>query len=109
MKKHKQNGKKPGKGVTRRGFLSGYETDTGCNQTATCNNGNVMSQTITPPGSWSATQAYGYDAVNRLSSATESGTYGWSENFGYNAYGNQWVSGYSGFPSLSPLTPTAST
>ena len=30
------------------------DAGTGCKQrTATCNNGNVMSQTIMPPGGWS--------------------------------------------------------
>jgi len=67
-----------------------------------------MSQTITPPGSWSASQTYSYDGVNRLASASEAGDYGWSENFGYDSHGNQWVDTYSGFPSLSPLTPRSS-
>ena len=67
----------------------GYTKTSGCNGgLSTCNNGNVMSQTITPPGSWSASQTYGYDALNRLASASEAGDYGWSENFGYDARGN---------------------
>ena len=87
----------------------GYTKTSGCNGgLSACNNGNVMSQTITPPGSWSASQSYGYDGVNRLTSASEAGDYGWSENFGYDARGNQWVDTFSGFPSLSPLTPRSS-
>ena len=45
-----------------------------------------------------------YDGVNRLSTAMETG--GWSRSFGYDSYGNRWVSGASGLP-LSGLTPTS--
>ena len=46
-----------------------------------------------------------YDGVNRLTSASESG--GWSRSFGYDAYGNRWVSAASGI-SATTLTPTSS-
>ena len=73
----------------------------------TQNNGNVMSQTITRPvGSW--TQMYGYDLVNRLTSASESGTGSWSENFGFDAVGNRWVSSYSGLTTITSETPQSS-
>jgi RHS repeat-associated protein len=80
----------------------------GCNGTATCNNGNVMGQTITPPGSWSASQSYTYDAENRLSTAVEAGTDGWSENFGYDRWGNQWVTNPCPLNiNPCPVTPTS--
>jgi RHS repeat-associated protein len=50
------------------------------------------------------TQSYGYDALNRLTSASEGAN--WSRNYAYDRFGNGWVSGYSGItPSL--LTPVA--
>jgi RHS repeat-associated protein len=62
------------------------------------NNGNVLSQTITVPTIGSATgfvttQAYTYDALNRLASVAEK-QYGqetpdWQQQFGYDPYGNR--------------------
>ena len=56
------------------------------------NNGNVRSQTIAVAGK-SYVQSYSYDGVNRLSTATESDTGNgtWSQAFGYDQYGNRWV------------------
>jgi hypothetical protein len=48
-------------------------------------NGNVASQTITA-GSWSASQSYGYDGVNRLASGAEGSA--WSQQYGHDQYGN---------------------
>jgi RHS repeat-associated protein len=41
--------------------------------------------------------------VNRLTSAGESGT--WSEGFGYDTYGNRWVTNPVGLPGLTNETP----
>jgi RHS repeat-associated protein len=75
----------------------------------TTNNGNLMSQMITiqVPGQNSLTysQSYSYDQVNRLLSATETslGSQTWQQNYGYDVYGNRWVS--SGYLPNSALTP----
>ena len=50
------------------------------------------------------TQAFGYDTLNRLTWGTDSGS--WSRNFGYDQWGNMWVSGNSGVP-LAGNTPTS--
>jgi RHS repeat-associated protein len=76
---------------------------------ATGNNGNVQSQTIAatlPTGSFSATQRYGYDHLNRLTQATETGAAGtnWSQGYSYVGNGNRWVSSNTGNPALT-LTP----
>jgi RHS repeat-associated protein len=67
----------------------------------TNNNGNVVSQTITVPGA-SGTQSYSYDNLNRLDGASEAGA--WSRTFGYDAYGNMWVSANNGVP-MNGSTP----
>ncbi len=46
----------------------------------------------------------GYDGLNRLTAAGETGI--WSEGYGYDGFGNRWVSGVTGI-GLSPLTPVA--
>ncbi len=46
-------------------------------------------------------QSYGYDKVNRLTAANDSG---YARSFGYDAYGNVWVTGNSGVP--APPTST---
>lgn len=68
----------------------------------TSNNGNLLSQTITI-GATVMSQSYGYDTLNRLQSATESGA--WSQSYAYDRYGNRAVTSSSGYP-LNPLTPT---
>jgi RHS repeat-associated protein len=71
----------------------------------TANNGNVQSQTITRGGSvWA--QTYGYDGVNRLTSASEAGTGTWSEGYGYDAFGNRWLASRLGLPGVTAETPT---
>jgi RHS repeat-associated protein len=67
-------------------------------------NGNMQSQTISVPGASAATQSFTYDGVNRLSTANEGSE--WSRSFGYDAYGNMWVSAASGVPAAS-FTPQA--
>jgi RHS repeat-associated protein len=61
----------------------------------TANNGNVTSQTITTP-SLTVNQCYGYDSLNRLSSAEErsagtvcGGTQQWKQAFTYDRFGNR--------------------
>lgn len=75
------------------------------------NNGNPQSQTIVAPttsgGTTTISQAYLYDALNRLSTATELGG-AWSQSYGYDRYGNRWVSGYV-VPGNGSLTPQFST
>jgi RHS repeat-associated protein len=53
------------------------------------NNGNVRSQTITVPTISAIAQAYTYDELNRLKVAQEAGASGWTENFGYDRFGNR--------------------
>jgi RHS repeat-associated protein len=49
------------------------------------------------------TDAFSYDAVNRVIAATDSG--GWSRSFGYDQYGNMWTPASSGVP-VNGTTPT---
>ncbi len=83
---------------------------------STTNNGNLMgltenvyplgASTGTPANSFPAT--YTYDDVNRLSTATESASGGWYEDFNYDQFGNMWVSSSSSNLSISGTTPTTS-
>jgi RHS repeat-associated protein len=57
-------------------------------------------------GAVSTTQSFGYDRVNRLTAASEGGT--WTRNYAYDEWGNGWVSLNSTL-SLDPTTPTAAT
>ena len=73
---------------------------------ATANNGNVLSHTITVPtigavAGFTATQAYTYDALNRLATAQENSGASWTQNFSYDRYGNRSFAG--GTSSPSPL------
>ena len=71
----------------------------------TNNNGNVLTQTITPPGITALTQTYTYDPLNRIATAGESnGATTWSRTYGYDPYGNRAVTGWSGI-SLPVVTP----
>src|SRR5262249_14024094 len=58
------------------------------------NNGNVQTQTITRP-SVSSSQAYTYDEANRLKSATQTGTTPWSQTYGYDPFGNRYLSAFT--------------
>jgi RHS repeat-associated protein len=73
------------------------------------NNGNVLSQTITVAGSPNVvmSQIYGYDSLNRLQTASENIGSSWSQTYGYDRYGNRWVSASVGY-TLSSLTPQSS-
>jgi YD repeat-containing protein len=74
----------------------------------TANNGNLLSAAYVnlgtgTPSSLSFTQNYDYDKLNRLTSAGDSG---WSRSFGYDAFGNMWVTANSGV-TLQGNTPTS--
>jgi RHS repeat-associated protein len=72
-------------------------------------NGNLLSASTTRnvnSTSYTYSQAYTYDAYNRLTSATE--TNGWTQTYNYDAYGNRAVTAASYIPNMS-LTPTALT
>ena len=58
------------------------------------NNGNVITQTIEPGAATPITQSFGYDGLNRLETFSESGSV--SETYGYDQWGNRWVSATSG-------------
>ncbi|HMM81521.1 MAG TPA: RHS repeat-associated core domain-containing protein [Pyrinomonadaceae bacterium] len=62
------------------------------NGTATINNGNVMSQTITVPGmTYPLIQNYTYDSLNRLESAVETSNSmeTWKQTYTFDRYGNR--------------------
>ncbi len=65
----------------------------------------VNNGTINPP-TLTFTQTFTYDAVNRLTSANDSG--GWNRGFSYDAYGNMWLTpgASSGIPPAGN-TPTS--
>ena len=69
------------------------------------NNGNVRTQTIEPGVAAPITQSFGYDALNRLETFSESGSV--SETYGYDQWGNRWVSATSGLQTQAK-TPVAS-
>ena len=85
------------------------------NYHATQNNGNLVSHSIAQPGrNWK--QSYAYDGVNRLKCAAEAlntapsdpctqGT--WRQTFGYDAYGNRWVSSTIGLSGVDFHEPIA--
>ena len=73
------------------------------------NNGNILEQDVTTPGVSGLKQTFGYDALNRLTAATEQnsgGTVTWNQSYGYDTHGNRWMSANSGV-SLSPFTAVA--
>jgi len=55
----------------------------------TKNNGNVQSQTITLPNTTAIVQTYTYDDLNRVKSAQEQGSTGWTQDFSYDRFGNR--------------------
>lgn len=74
----------------------------------TNNNENVLTQIITI-GATVMTQTYAYDSLNRLSSATETGSASWSQIYDYDRYGNRGVrnTSYMPQPSLTPQSAFA--
>jgi RHS repeat-associated protein len=70
------------------------------------NNGSLRRQTI-GRGSSSWTQTYGYDLLDRLTTANEAGPgTAWSETYGYDSYGNRWVANTTA-TALTAETPIA--
>jgi RHS repeat-associated protein len=65
----------------------------------TNNNGNVQSIAYAG-GGLSNTQSFGYDALNRLTTSSESGS-SWSQTNGYDRYGNRWIDLGGGSQSLT--------
>ena len=101
----------------------GTLTATGMNPTAgllllnysygtTANNGNVVSQQIQVGTSLDLTQTYTYDELNRLKTATETGSgTGWMQTYQYDRYGNRAVTGADSYLPMTDqtLTPRALT
>jgi len=78
--------------------------------TPATNNGNVQAlwEMVGNDVAWGGLTTYSetfvYDNLNRLTSATDSG--GWTRSFGYDQYGNGWVTGWTGM-GLSLMAPTS--
>ena len=89
------------------GYCSGVLT--GC----TTNNGNVMSQAISPTNAITFSQTFGYDQLDRLTYANEGNrdtvNLGWSESYAFK-WSNKYTSGRTGsLPTLTNLTPSVAT
>jgi RHS repeat-associated protein len=65
---------------------------------STQNNGNILGQTINDGVNPVKTQSYGYDAVNRLTTANEGST--WAQTYVYDTFGNRALLGISTDPSV---------
>jgi RHS repeat-associated protein len=81
----------------------------GYTYSANANSGNVQTHTISiSQPMWSRTQTFGYDLLNRLTSVQE-GTGGWSQSYGYDQFGNHWVTNASssGLTYADPNEPTS--
>lgn len=78
-------------------YCGGFN-ETSCN----ANNGNIV-------GQWNYTpnriQNYTYDALNRLASASEGGTGGWSETYGYDRYSNLYWAARTGLGTANLMQP----
>jgi RHS repeat-associated protein len=73
----------------------------------TDNNGNVKSH-VNTIGSLAITDTFSYDSLNRISSTVETTTSGsgWTENNGYDRYGNRWIDYGGGSHNLAFSTST---
>jgi len=72
----------------------------------TVNSGDIQGQKIAR-GNQGWTQKFTYDAMNRLSASSETAeTGGWQQTYGYDPFGNRWISGASGLPA-NPLIPSS--
>jgi RHS repeat-associated protein len=73
----------------------------------TTNNGNVQTQKITA-GVTVINQSYGYDGLNRLTSASENSGASWQQTYDLDRWGNRAVrsTSYMPMPSLTPQSAT---
>jgi RHS repeat-associated protein len=75
---------------------------------STTNNGNLTNVQVNTQAlgmlASNYYQTFAYDNVNRLTTAGDNGGYGWSQNFGYDQFGNMWLSSFAGIvtPNLTP-------
>ena len=70
------------------------------------NNGNVLSQRIRVGATFNQNQTHTYDALNRLTTAAESGSgTAWSQTYAYDRYGNRRVTAGAAHGSNQALTP----
>jgi hypothetical protein len=71
-------------------------------------NSNLQNHTVQLRGQNLLTQTFGYDAVNRLMSASEAGgSSEWSQNFAYDQFGNRSLLASSTFIPYPGITPQA--
>ncbi len=71
------------------------------------NNGTLWNLSTTANG-LNYTQTFGYDALNRLTSASEGSA--WSQSYNYDQYGNMWMPTTTNglpTPAIGPVAPTA--
>ena len=73
-------------------------------QDCATNNGNIMQAWAGPNATPAYKQTFGYDSLNRLSSATEGAP--WAQSYGYDIYGNRWATGTG--PGIDSTTPSTS-
>ena len=73
-------------------------------QDCATNNGNIMQAWAGPSATPAYKQTFGYDSLNRLSSATEGAP--WAQSYGYDIFGNRWATGTG--PGIDSTTPSTS-
>ena len=94
--------------ISAGGTVLGYAYCPFGGASCTTNNGNIQRHTITRPGGYAWTEDFGYDSLNRLTSASESGSGSWFQGYGYDAWGNWWLEANSGLPGVMLDTPVTS-
>jgi RHS repeat-associated protein len=75
-------------------YCSGGDPNFNPNPKCTNNNGNLVAHTFSSAKQGTTTQTFGYDAFNRMTTASE---WGWSRTYSYDSFGNGWLTAYSGF------------
>ena len=73
--------------ISAGGTVLGYAYCPGGGTSCTTNNGNILRHTTVRPGGYAWTEDFGYDSLNRLTSASESGSGSSSQSYGYDAGG----------------------
>jgi len=95
--------------TTKREQPTGITLTASQGSSCSTNNGNVASAGIVTSGGLNLTQAFGYDKVNRLTSAAETGGGSeWSQTYTFDKWGNRAVS-ISSYMPYPYATPTALT